>query len=200
MVYRYLTAWIVLITITFLGAGILFGLGLSIVSHDRLDSRDLVLIIASGLGFGATLGMAESFVLRLRNVLAWTLASALGGLVGGSVWTLWIHVIGLNQIFGDYSTFGIGALMKSAEMGITVAAPMAMLQWLVLRLQIRGAGWWIFASVAGSGMGWATIPLLGGLDVVTASIVGVVYALVTGITLVNLLEHPLAEGQAAGVN
>jgi hypothetical protein len=115
---------------------------------------------------GLLIGVLQWVVLRryLRQAGWWILASALGWAAG------WGIVIAVAQL-------EIGLLTEPL-----LGAAMGMLQWLVLRRQLRQAGWWIVVST----LGW-TVALTGLADQLLA---GAVAGAVTGIALELLLRYP----------
>jgi hypothetical protein len=112
------------------------------------------------------IGVLQWAVLRryLRQAGWWILASALGWAAG------WGIVIAIAPL-------GIGLLAEPL-----LGAATGMLQWLVLRRQLRQAGWWIVVST----LGW-TVALTGLTDQLLA---GAVAGAVTGIALELLLRYP----------
>jgi hypothetical protein len=67
-------------------------------------------------------------------------------------WTLW-----LKWILASTLGWAIGLVLR-VEFAIGVAV--GILQWLVLRPLVRGAGWWIPASAGGWGVGAALVTLV----------------------------------------
>jgi len=67
-------------------------------------------------------------------------------------WTLWIQwllVTALGWVLG-------GVLLPGLAL-VTVGLVIGVLQWVVLRQRLPGAGWWIVASTAGWAGGWAIV-------------------------------------------
>jgi hypothetical protein len=106
-----------------------------------------------GLLEGLFLGLFQWFALRrrIKRALAWIPATALGyalGLVG--FWAAFVVITG-NQLPEGNPTewaFGLG-LLRSGSIGLALG----LLQWLVLRRQFRGHGWWVpvvLAAMLGS--------------------------------------------------
>jgi hypothetical protein len=115
---------------------------------------------------GVVMGILQWVVLRqyLRQAGWWILASTVGWSVG---WGTTIAVVPLE----------IGILTEPL-----LGAAVGMLQWLVLRRQLRQAGWWIVVST----LGW-TVALAG---LTGQLLVGAVVGAVTGIALELLLRYP----------
>jgi hypothetical protein len=126
----------------------------------------LVLPELALFSIGLVTGILQWVVLRqrLRQAGWWILASTVG-------WTAsWGIVLALVPQ-------GIGILTEPL-----VGAAMGTLQWLVLRRQLRQAGWWIVISI----LAW-TVALTGLAGQV---LVGAVVGAVTGIALELLLRYP----------
>jgi hypothetical protein len=77
--------------------------------------------------------------------LQWVLATSVGwffgvflGFFSGSF--IWEEVIGISALGGIFAYFMFGAALGSV---------VSLMQWLVLRRRVSGAGWWILASTAG---------------------------------------------------
>jgi hypothetical protein len=115
---------------------------------------------------GLVMGILQWVVLRqrLRQAGWWILASAAG----------WSGGWGITLALAPQ---GIGILTEPL-----LGAAMGTLQWLVLRRQLRQAGWWIVIS----SLGW-TVALTGLAGQV---LVGAVVGAVTGIALELLLRYP----------
>ena len=111
------------------------------------------------------MGMAQWLVLRARIRRAgwWIIASAVGWVVGLAVITV-------------ASPSAAGAVF-----GAVLGATTGTAQWLVLRLSVYQAGWWIVISI----LGWALGPIFG------ATLVGGIVGAVTGVSLELLVRHPL---------
>jgi hypothetical protein len=132
----------------------------------------------AALGFGVALGLGQAVV--IHQVLPqisrplWIIATAIG----------WWTVILVDSTVGDI-VWQVGGLLGIA-------------QWLVVRGKLRGASWWIVASIVGVMVlrleiihalavflaGWLPWPVVAGL---ICAVHGALYALVTAIVLVILL-------------
>ena len=91
--------------------------------------------------------------------------------------------------------------------GAVGGAAIGILQWLVLRRQVSGAGWWVLASTmgwaVGSGLGllvFRTVALAVSSDAafivalsVGAAVDGAAMGAITGFALVKLLRQPAPE-------
>jgi hypothetical protein len=121
----------------------------------------------SYLAAGFAISLLQGFVLqrRIHHVQRWVVAGTIGWAIG---WLMVLFVIpdGLEIIDG---------LIVGLAMGIA--------GWLVLRQQVRWAGWWIMISVVGWTTGLALLP--GFLS--TGSMAGAL----TGIALEFLLRNPI---------
>ncbi len=174
--------WVLASTVAF-GIGGRVGLAWS-------PSRDLIVI--------AYLGLAASMI--LAGVLQWLV---LRGLIAHAGAWLLANVAATAAV--GALAFGLGLINRDAGWVLGVAGGwivLGVLQWLVLREQLVGAGWWVLAStlgliVAGPVVGfvsWATgAPggsLAGGLSRWLAF--GAAYGAITGTALVWLLRQRLA--------
>ncbi len=62
-------------------------------------------------------------------------------------------------------------------------------QWLVLRQAFAKAGWWLLATIMGLLIGWLAI-FITGFGLVSFIIGPAVYAVITGLVIVWLLQQP----------
>ena len=164
-----------------------------------------VLSLLSEILIAILVGMLQWLVLRrhIRRANQWWLATSVGWIVGGYL--------------APYATFAtLGAsppiLSFNAVTATVTAAVVGAFQWLVLRGQVRRAGWWVLASITGWAIGeW--LGLYAGLFVALyaggivaglgrdlssiafsasfAAVIGAIAGSITGIALVWLLRHPL---------
>lgn len=169
---------------------------------------------AVGFGFGGRLGrvlspsddvivvgfVALSFSLVVAGALQWLI---LRPMVAASGW--WVPAsIGGVAIFGVL-VYGTGLVDRDVGWVLAVIAgwtALGVLQWLVLREDVAGAGWWMLAHVgalvvAGPGVGFVT--WLTGAPVETALgnalrwlTFGSAYGIVTGAVLLWLLRERIA--------
>ena len=105
------------------------------------------------------------------------LASIVGYAVGGSILDMSLK-----------ATSGIvGGTLSGASLGIALG----LAQWIILRLRVSGAGWWILSNALGWGVGWAAgqiayqqLGIVGGL-----TIPGAISGAITGASLLELLRR-----------
>ncbi len=77
--------------------------------------------------------------------------------IGWGFWLLWVLASTVGMFVGFFMglltsafTYDIlGDLLKTLVFGIELGLGVGVLQWLVLRRRVYGAGWWVLASVAG---------------------------------------------------
>ena len=107
--------------------------------------------------------------------LWWVVASLLGWVIGASVGELVVFVAGL--IAGA----GIGALVLQIGVGVGSGFVIGVMQWLVLRRQVAGVGWWVVAS-AGGWVVFVAVVWLGfvGMRAIMVGAVGMVVGVVAG--------------------
>jgi hypothetical protein len=143
--------------------------------------------LAIGIVPGIGVGVLQWVVLRRRVSGAgwWVLASAAGGYgiiqagFNGYSETLWSYV----SLLGWTGVVALGGAVTGT------------LQWLVLREQVSRAGWWVFASTVGWGLGMtAAIAFSWGVGVSDFGALGgtgVVLGALTGGALVWMLRQPV---------
>ncbi len=129
---------------------------------------------------GAAVGVMQWLILRrqLRRTGWWVLASIVGWVVGTAAATLGILLVGLQEF---------SPVSSSIVIGVVVGAVAGVMQWLILRRQLRRTGWWVLASTVGWAVGAAATGAIG------LPAVGAVSGAITGIALVRLLRQPIAE-------
>ncbi len=147
-----------------------------------------------GIVLGIAVGILQWFILRRRVSVTgwWVLASAVGGL---GIFQAGL-IFGFSACLGSYeSLVAFLGWIAIASLGGLVTGT---LQWLVLRGKVSRAGWWVLAST----VGWAlsatvTRVIPWGVDdkdfFMGMVVVGVVWGMVTGGTLVWLLRKPVPE-------
>ncbi len=144
-----------------------------------------------GVVLGAFTGTAQWFILRkyIARVAWWPVITTCGWVL---FWVLESSSI-LSKLLGARSGIAFVAdALHFTFLGLLVGV----LQWLLLRKKVFAAGWWILASVVGTAFGAVvadSIALaLGGdspLDFLTGSII---WALITGICMMWLMQHTYA--------
>jgi hypothetical protein len=173
----------------------------------------LAVVLAVGLAVGgAVAGVAQWLLLRrqVRRADWWILASTAGSSTAGWAvgWAVGDAVF--NAVVGAMGSavrvevvLAVGEAVAGAVAGAVVGAA----QWLILRRQVRRAGWWILASTAGwavggavgDAVGLAVLGAVGGVmdDAVFNAVVGAVggamIGIITGAVLVWLLRQPRRE-------
>ena len=114
-----------------------------------------------------------------RFWLLWVLASAVGWAVGWAV---------VSAVFGTIVDWAVGWAVGRAMRGAVVGAA----QWLVLRRQVRRAGWWILASTVGWTVGRAMGLVVFGAsfgvveETVFGAVVGAAQWLVLHLSLIHI--------------
>ncbi len=118
-------------------------------------------------------------------------------------WGFWLQWV-LASILGFAMGAAIGNAVTDLIFTALFGAVGGFMQWLVLRRQITGAGWWVPAhllgSLVGGGLGivaFHAMSLIGFYQFAWAAagaMFGAGLGAVTGITLVWLLRHTISEG------
>ena len=100
------------------------------------------------------------------GLLLWILTSLAGWMAVGGL----ISIPGVSSAV-EYIAFGFvirwvdaqaAALTVSLVMGLMVGLFCGVLQWLLLRLRLPRAGWWILVCLLGFALGWLTADLVTG--------------------------------------
>lgn len=114
----------------------------------------VLLSAAGGALFGASLGIAQWFVLRAAPVPGrdWIWATTAAGVIGG------ILALVIGQIMGDLWGFSYALAIGGALLGAMLGAG----QWVLLRREVSAAGWWVLASALGLILSLAGGRALGG--------------------------------------
>ncbi len=176
-----------------------------LVIASRFTGSDIARSASLGAVAGALLGVTQWFVLRQRAVsaLPWVLSGSVAWAVAMAVGT----VIGRSVEFAPDSaaTYAAAAAGAVSVMGAVVGLFLGGLQWLTLRKDVPGAGWWVVACVVGWAVAslaaagillivgdrveeWGGLPLLG---VVAA--IGLVAGAITGVAVVRLMPQPVRD-------
>ena len=161
-------------------------------------STGLMVVVFVSVGGSAAAALQW---LALRSHLSqagwWVLTGVAGGAVTGVVGIA--AGVGAGVAAGVVEGFAEG-LAEGMEAGIDAGADVAgvvaavfagvafgVLQWLVLRQEVAGAGWWIPACA----VGWVVSGLSAGITDTAAgwAVLGAVYGAVTGCVLVVLLRR-----------
>lgn len=134
-----------------------------------------------GLADGIILGLFQWIALRriLRGALWWVPTTALGtAFASMAFWLIVSYLLGSDITLGEPidSIFPLG-LMDAILVGIFVG----FFQWIVLRANVRGHGWWILISLAAGISTWFVRWF------VNIGVAFVVYGMVTGFVLAIML-------------
>jgi hypothetical protein len=151
-----------------------------------IDTFEAANGITLGIVMGATGGYFQWVVLRERIAGAglWGVASALG--FGSAIGAVIAADAGEN--------FAIAGLLMAAIFGVSSG----ILQWLILRLKVQRAGWWLLANLLGSLVAVIAMPIAGvilvagnwSLGVLTFGLVfGAGNGAITGAALIWLLRQ-----------
>lgn len=149
--------WMLLTAIGFM-AGMLIGFGFMWSIGDSLEAAmgQVMAAVVAGLGggliIGAGLGLpAVVFGGRVRQPARWALMSAVGGALAMAV----LLPLVVTQEPADELGVLLGA---GAFIGLVIGGA----QWLSLRSQAKGAGWWVAISAVALGLAMAIAFGLGG--------------------------------------
>lgn len=129
---------------------------------------DFLYLAAMGAGSVAVAGVAQWLVLRQYFQKAWTwiLACTVGGAIGMiASWAVMWTVVLLALAIATAGFYGGGVgwaavpllVVCGGTYGAASGAVVGIAQWLVLRRQVRRAGWWVVASIA---LGFFANPLV----------------------------------------
>lgn len=149
--------WMLLSAIGFM-AGLLIGFGFMWSIGDSLEAAvgQVMAAVVAGLGggliIGAGLGLpALVFGGRVRQPARWALMSAVGGALAMAV----LLPLVVTQEPADELGVLLGA---GAFLGLVIGGG----QWLSLRSQVKGLGWWVAISAVALGLAMAISFGLGG--------------------------------------
>lgn len=146
----------------------------------------LLLPVVALVTAGVSAGVMQWLVLyrRIPRAWQWILATAAGWLGG-----LAIMIAAIPP--------GLGALS-----GTVLGTTTGIMQWILLRRQVRWAGWWIAVSALAWATGLSLAPASGTAVLPRIVLSGVMPSVMTGITLGLLLQYPKpvkkAEGESDG--
>ncbi len=169
-------SWVLATTVAF-GVGGRLGVALS-------PSRDLIVV--------ADVAITASLI--LAGVLQWLVLRRLIGNLG-----LWVLASVAAVVVIGVLAFGLGLLNRDVGWVLGVAVGwivLGVLQWLLLREQVDGAGWWVLASTLGlivavRVVGFVTLATGAGVDSPVGGLVrwlafGAAYGAITGTALLGL--------------
>jgi hypothetical protein len=180
--------WVLASAIGF-GVGAILASGLSYALFPR-DTFDVVIGVSFGILFGAVGGLAQWLILReqFTGVGLWVPASALGFVIATGI------AAGMGQPVASNSS--ALAFLFAAIFGLIGG----LIQWLILRMQGMGIGWWLVPNLLGSLLGIALgIPVVNamnpanynfGLFVLFGAAFGAGLGIITAWPLDWLLHHP----------
>jgi hypothetical protein len=166
-------SWLIL---TILGAGIGWAAGWLASFHVPGQLATMFL----GIVFGAVLGLFQWLPLRghLNKSILWVILSSLGWGIGFPIGALFAQRFGLTE-----ATFGLAV-------GIVAGFCVGLFQWIYLRRQLSGAGWWILANAFV--WGWSLVFYRPGVSAIGA-FYGALSGIVTGITMMWLIYRPIPD-------
>ncbi len=160
-------------------------------------SNDIVSFTLAGAVSGAVIGFVQWLVLRqqIDNAGWWILATVGGRAVGWAASWVMFSVM-LEAMVGavEWNTSVIAADAAGAAVS---GALIGTAQWLVLRQQLRQAGWWIPATTISRIMGWFTFRILA--ETMDRTLARVMYEMafwaITGAVLIVLLRQSRSESE-----
>ena len=134
-----------------------------------------------GLVIGASIGIAQGFVLRRRigSMGSWVLVTSAG--------------FGVGKWMGEGLVQGTPAVVGHGLSGAIIGAWLGVAQWLILRRHVVHAEWWVLATIPAWALGWSLISLAeDSAGFSTSMLVGgigsALAGVVTGIILIRLLR------------
>ena len=178
--------WLQWVTVNAVGVALMaYGIQIGLMVEEYEEAVAVI-----GLGVVCT-ALGQWLVLRPRLARAgwWVLVTPVGLGLGGfaAVLGIWIG----SDSFG-WPDVSLGLLAT-----LLIGTPLGLLQWLVLRGQMRRALWWLpVTEVATIGIGvlflWRCLMVFPELRAALGGVVaGAVYGAVTGAALAVLLPHPV---------
>jgi len=160
-------------------------------------------VVAAALTLGSVVGVVQWWILRrfIRRSKWWILATALGWSGVAVSMAVLAYTNPRTPVAKPDGTFSQRAILDYAELiifavtGVLVAAAfLGLLQWLVLRLSVRSAIWWVLMNILVWLIGSAIMVLMlrggGGILGVGFFCVGFspAYAVISGIVLGKLIR------------
>lgn len=145
-------------------------------------------------GLTRAIAQAGALYKQIEDVKQWALLTLTGVALNGILIVFaqdWIiegaRLLNPEQVWGFYAFFAIVQALQGAIIGF--------FQWLVFRLEVERAGWWIFFVALGNAIGVLTLigvnQYISSVSVDFAQFLSVVVnALITGSGLVWLLRNP----------
>jgi hypothetical protein len=165
--FWFVVRWTVVFAFAYIAALLLYSV-LAMLAVRTPTMLAEVSVLGLSLLLSVTLALGQGLVLRpyLRRLKLWMLLTVLG-VVGGILAVLVVRAL----LSGD-----------SVPANVLTGPLVGVLQWLLLRHEVKAAGWWIVANT----IAWplSLIPIMGtnlGLPVTGA---------LTGLVLMWLLNHP----------
>jgi hypothetical protein len=140
-----------------------------------------------GLVIGTALGFAQWFVLRRRIPRAgwWVVLSIVG--------------FGVGKALSEAVAPATSSVLNYALGGALIGLSVGLAQWLILRLHVSMAWWWVPASILAWVVGWSFIGLAetsADLPTVAVYLVGAIGAagagIITGAALIRLFRSRVA--------
>lgn len=177
--------WLLATTVGMLVGGMLavpIGFGVGEVVQDSLGER-FGLVVAGvlfGLLLGAGLGIAQWLVLRqrLQYPNLWAPATAIPA------------AIGLALSFSMFPQWTESEVAVGIIFSVSIAIPVSIGQWLVLRKQAPQATLWLLVSAIGLALGIVALSIIAdeGREIIALTTGGLVAGAVTGVGIVGILR------------
>jgi len=182
--------WVLTCTVGWMVSEVVFRAITSAVEGSRSEAAGGLLALAA---LGAVIGTMQWFVLRQQVYRSgrWVWVSTVGVAVGAVV-SQWLDLLDIYIGPG----MELDGLLSGAAFGVVVGR----VQWLVLRQWVKGAYWWVWASVAGGTMSFfvadvvATTVKVARPGFPVPMVIGTLYGAITGFALVWLLRDPVSAG------
>jgi hypothetical protein len=147
--------------------------------HESQATRYLRLGVMAGLVGGGFSGLCQTLLLRrqLRRTNSWVMLTVIGWALG------WIIILGPGGLM-EQSKVGQPLALLALVIGGAMAG---LIQWLVLRLEVKRAGWWIPATALGWGLAFFPINFSEGFIALGGS--GAMIGISTGAALLWLFRN-----------